>query len=52
LGNFNATALDVNSDAIAYATLRFAMNLSDIDGSKSKGNFKLDKNNPLGQPTE
>jgi aminopeptidase Y len=52
LGNFNATALDVNSDAIAFATLRFAMNLSDIDGSKSKGNFKLDKNNPLGQPTE
>jgi len=31
----------VNSDAVAYATLRFAMNTSDINGTKSKGNFKV-----------
>jgi Zn-dependent M28 family amino/carboxypeptidase len=40
--NNNDHALDVNSDAIAYATLRFAMNTSDVDGVRGKGNFKPD----------
>ena len=39
--NNNNHALDVNSDAIAYGTLQYAMSTSDIDGVKGKGNFKL-----------
>jgi Zn-dependent M28 family amino/carboxypeptidase len=39
--NNNDHALDVNADAVAYSTLRFAMNTSDINGTKSKGNFKV-----------
>lgn len=38
--NINLEALDVNSDAAAFATLRFAMNTADINGVKGKGNFK------------
>ena len=38
--NNNDGALDVNSDAVAFATLRFAMNTSDINGVRGKGNFK------------
>jgi Zn-dependent M28 family amino/carboxypeptidase len=38
--NNNETALDVNSDAIAYAVLQYAMNTSDVNGQKGKGNFK------------
>ena len=38
--NNNDHALDVNSDAVAYATLQFAMNTSDINGKRGKGNFK------------
>jgi Zn-dependent M28 family amino/carboxypeptidase len=34
-------ALDINSDAIAYAVLQYAMSTSDINGLKGKGNFKL-----------
>jgi len=37
--NNNNTALDVNSDAIAYAVLQYAMNTSDVNGVKGKGNF-------------
>ena len=33
-------ALDTNSDAIAYATLSYAMSTEEINGTKSKGNFK------------
>lgn len=33
-------ALDVNSDAIAYATIQYAMNTQAINGDKGKGNFK------------
>ena len=40
LSNINTTALDVNSDAIAYATLQFAMNSSSITGQPGKGNFR------------
>ena len=34
-------ALDVNSDAIAYAVLQYAMNTSDVNGERGKGNFRL-----------
>ena len=39
--NVNLHALDVNSDAIAYAVLQYAMNTSDVNGKRGKGNFKL-----------
>lgn len=38
--NVNLTALDVNSDAIADAVLRYAMSTALINGTKSKGNFR------------
>ncbi len=38
--NINLSALDVNSDAVAYATLQYAQNTSDVNGVKGKGNFK------------
>jgi aminopeptidase Y len=37
--NNNATALDVNSDAVATATLSYAMSTTLINGKKGKGNF-------------
>ena len=37
--NVNLTALDVNSDAVAYAVLQYAMNTVDINGVRGKGNF-------------
>jgi aminopeptidase Y len=39
--NISLEALDVNSDAVAYATLQFAMNTEIVNGVKGKGNFKL-----------
>ncbi len=39
----NNTALDANSDAVAFATLQFAMNLEEITGAHGKGNFDPDK---------
>jgi Zn-dependent M28 family amino/carboxypeptidase len=39
IDNVNLEALDINSDAIAYATLQYAMNTSDINGVRGKGNF-------------
>ncbi len=38
--NVNLFALDINSDAVAYATLQYAMNTKDINGVKGKGNFQ------------
>ncbi len=38
--NNNDFALDVNSDAVAYATLQFAMNTESVNGQRGKGNFK------------
>ncbi len=38
--NVNLFALDTNSDAIAYATLSYAMSTEEINGTKGKGNFK------------
>jgi len=40
--NVNLEALDVNSDAVAYATLQYAMSTEDINGLRGKGNFKPD----------
>lgn len=37
--NVNLAALDVNSDAVAYATLLFSMNTSAVNGQRGKGNF-------------
>jgi aminopeptidase Y len=37
--NNNDAALDVNSDAVAFAVLQYAMNTSDINAVKGKGNF-------------
>ena len=39
--NVNLSALDVNSDAIAFVTLQYAMSTEDINGLRGKGNFKL-----------
>ena len=48
--NNNNTALDNNSDAIAYAVLQYAMNTSDVNGVKGKGNFFVPPVEP--QPTQ
>jgi Zn-dependent M28 family amino/carboxypeptidase len=45
--NNNDEALDVNSDAIAYAVLQYAMNTADINGVRGKGNFKLENAPPF-----
>jgi Zn-dependent M28 family amino/carboxypeptidase len=37
--NVNPFALDTNSDAVAFATLQYAMNTVDINGQRGKGNF-------------
>jgi aminopeptidase Y len=39
--NNNMYALDVNSDAVAYSVLQYAMNTSDINGMRGKGNFQI-----------
>jgi Zn-dependent M28 family amino/carboxypeptidase len=41
--NVSEKALTVNADAIAAATLQYAMNTQEINGVKGKGNFKPDK---------
>ncbi|MBI5670136.1 MAG: M20/M25/M40 family metallo-hydrolase [Chloroflexi bacterium] len=38
--NNNLEVLDLNADAIAYATLQYAMNTESVNGLKGKGNFK------------
>jgi aminopeptidase Y len=38
--NNNDVALDVNADAVAFATLHFGQNTSAINAVKGKGNFK------------
>jgi aminopeptidase Y len=47
--NVNLTALDVNSDAIAYAVLQYAMNTSDVNGQRGKGNFRPPAPDPAPQ---
>ena len=39
--NNSSEALSVNSDAVAYATLQFAMNTSAVNSVRGKGNFKM-----------
>jgi Zn-dependent M28 family amino/carboxypeptidase len=39
--NNNDTALDVNSGAIAYAVLQFAMSTEVVNGQRGKGNFRV-----------
>jgi Zn-dependent M28 family amino/carboxypeptidase len=43
IDNLNADAYDVNIDAVAYATLQYAMNTSAVNGVRGKGNFKQKK---------
>ena len=38
--NISLEALEINSDAVAFAILQYAMNTSSINGRKGKGNFK------------
>jgi aminopeptidase Y len=38
--NVDLFALDTNSDAIAYATLSYAMSTEEINGVRGKGNFR------------
>ena len=45
--NINLEAFDVNSDAVAAATLQYAMNTEDINGVRGKGNFKPKGPRPL-----
>lgn len=42
-------ALEVNADAVAWATLQFAMSTSAVNGLRGKGNFTAP--NPTQQPT-
>jgi Zn-dependent M28 family amino/carboxypeptidase len=37
--NVNETALDVNSDAVGFSVLQYAMSTFDINGKRGKGNF-------------
>ncbi len=39
--NVNLSALAINADGVAYATLSYAMNTSAVNGVSGKGNFKL-----------
>jgi Zn-dependent M28 family amino/carboxypeptidase len=39
IANLNHEAFDVNSDAIGFAVLQYAMNTGDINGAPGKGNF-------------
>jgi Zn-dependent M28 family amino/carboxypeptidase len=39
--NNNDMALDLNSDAVAYSVLQYAMNAQEITGDRGKGNFRL-----------
>ena len=38
--NISMKALEINSDAVAYSTLSYAMSTKLINGDRSKGNFK------------
>jgi Zn-dependent M28 family amino/carboxypeptidase len=38
--NINLEALDVNSDAVAFSTLQYAMSTEDLNGQRGKGNFR------------
>ena len=42
--NISMKALEINSDAVAYSTLSYAMSTELINGDRSKGNFKPEVN--------
>jgi Zn-dependent M28 family amino/carboxypeptidase len=46
--NVSLNALDINSDAVAYAVLEYAMNTESVNGEKGKGNFKPTPGNSSG----
>ena len=48
--NVNESALDTNSDAIATATLSYAMSTTLVNGERGKGNFTppASENQPVG----
>ena len=48
--NVSEFALDVNSDAVAYAILHLAMNTQAVNGQRGKGNFKPERWGP--QPNQ
>jgi Zn-dependent M28 family amino/carboxypeptidase len=39
--NISLEVLDLNSDAVAYSTLQYAMNTEAVNGIEGKGNFKI-----------
>ncbi len=41
--NISLKALEINADAVAFATLQYAMNTETVNGVKGKGNFKQKK---------
>lgn len=45
--NNNDTALDINADAVAYATLLFSMDTSTVNDRRGKGNFRMPAHKPL-----
>jgi Zn-dependent M28 family amino/carboxypeptidase len=42
LSNVSTFALDINSDALAFAVLQYAMNTVDVNRQRGKGNFQYD----------
>jgi trigger factor len=44
--NVNLEVLDLNADAVAYATLQYAMNTSEVNGERGKGNFSRAGSSP------
>lgn len=40
--NINLQVFEVNSDAVAYSTLQYAMNTEAVNAVRGKGNFQLD----------
>ncbi len=49
--NISLKALDVNSDAVAYSVLQYAMNTQDINGERGKGNFKTHPHDHHDEPS-
>jgi Zn-dependent M28 family amino/carboxypeptidase len=43
--NINLQAFDVNSDAVAYSVLQYAMNTEEVNGVRGKGNFQITPGN-------
>jgi Zn-dependent M28 family amino/carboxypeptidase len=43
--NISLEAFDVNSDAVAYSVLQYAMNTEEVNGERGKGNFQITPGN-------